>query len=378
MKSPTVAVAGLGIHGSSASYELARRGCAVHGFDLFAPLHKNGSSHGRSRLIRLAYSEGGEYVELLKRAYTQWHALEEASGTALLQQTGLLIASAPGGQMAKGAFASAEQFDLPHRRMTAEQAHKSFPAFHPDQDMEIFFEDAAAILNGDLCVRTYQQQAQRLGAQLHFDEEVIAYENDGSGLLIRTSRDKYHVDRLVITTGPWIHELLGQLRLPLMAVRQAVTHFQPLKPALLDPEHLPPYLVEVPTALYYGFPHLEGQGMKIGRHDGGDVCNIRTIDRQVTDAEVAEREAILDRFLPGSRGALVDAYTCLYTNALDGNFIVDVHPENAKIVIASWCSGHGFKFGSVSGQVHADLAMHGKSKLPVAFLSLDRLRNKAV
>jgi sarcosine oxidase len=372
MKSFTVAVAGLGIHGSAAARELAARGCKVLGFDLFQPLHKNGSSHGRSRIIRLAYSEGAAYVEMLKIAYKLWYALEAESALPLLRQTGALIFAQPGGSLVSGALASARQFALPHKYMTAAEANSEFPGFQLNSDMDAFFEDIAGILDADRCVETYQTTARRLGADLHFGEEVLSYKEDGQGLLVHTDKNDYFVDRLVVTNGPWIQELFPELNLPLNVVRQAVTHFQPIKPELFAADHFPVYYFEAPEGCYYGFPDIPGQGVKFGRHDGGDICTARSIERTIEPAEIDERKLILQKYLPAAAGPLLDSYTCMYTNAVDRDFVVGLHPSNPNVVIGSWCGGHGFKFGPVSGVVHADLAMHGKTNLPVAFLSLER------
>jgi sarcosine oxidase len=378
MKSLTVAVAGLGIHGSAAAHELAARGCNVLGFDLFPPLHKNGSSHGRSRFIRLAYSEGAAYVEMLKIAYKLWHALELESGLPLLRQTGALIFGEPGGSLVSGALASARQFDLPHKHMTAAEANSEFPGFQLNGDMDAFFEDVAGILDADRCVEAYQEMAKRLGAELHFGEEVLSYKDDGQGLLLRTDKNDYHVDRLVITSGPWMQELVPELNLPLNVVRQVVTHFQPEKPELFAAAHFPIYYFEAPEGCYYGFPYIAGQGVKFGRHDGGDICNARSIKRTIEPAEIEERKIILQKYLPAAAGPLLDSYTCMYTNATDRDFIVGLHPSHPNVVVGSWCGGHGFKFGPVSAVVHADLAMHGKTDLPVAFLSLERFRAQTI
>jgi len=369
-----VAVAGLGIHGSSAVYELASRECDVVGFDLYGPLHKNGSSHGRSRIIRLAYSESPNYVKLLIEGYKRWHALEEECGRKLLLRTGGLIFGASKDHLVKGALESAAKFELAHRFMTPEDVATTFPGIRLAHDMVAFYEEEAGILDADACVESYQNQAKLKGADLHYGEEVLSYEASGSGLIVRTNKGTYEVDKLLITTGPWAGELLADLNLPLTVVRQVVAFFDPLAPELYTPQRCPIYYFEAPEGCYYGFPSLPGQGLKFGRHDTVEVCTARNVRREIDDAETTKLATVLGKYLPSSAGTFREAQTCLYTNAPDRDFIVGIHPAHANVVFGSWCGGHGFKFGSVSGKVHADLVINGQTDLPIAFLCADRFQ----
>jgi sarcosine oxidase len=109
-----------------------------------------------------------------------------------------------------------------------------------------------------------------------------------------------------------------------------------------------------------------------------EVCTARTVRRTIVDAEPAALATVLKKYLPSSVGTFRQAQTCLYTNAPDRDFIVGIHPQHANVVFGSWCGGHGFKFGSVSGKVHADLVTDGRTDLPITFLSADRFKSATI
>ncbi|MBY0359743.1 MAG: N-methyl-L-tryptophan oxidase [Candidatus Obscuribacterales bacterium] len=373
MSALKVAVAGLGIHGASAAYELQKRGCRVLGFDLHPPLHKQGSSHGRSRIIRLAYSESPHYVVLLQEAYKRWHDLAKKARRKLLRQTGGLIFGPRDGHLVSGALKSAQQFSLEHEYLSAAEVNRKFPGFSLPESLEAFYESAAGILDAEACVASYLKLAQLGGADLHHEEPVLSYEKEGSGIRIKTSKSSYLVDKLLLTTGPWASEFLADLKLPLQVVRQLVVHCQPSKRCVFNAKHFPVYYYEVSEGCYYGFPQLPGQGVKFGRHDVGQACTARNIKRSIDTAEVEALRSVINKYMPGScDGKVLRSYTCMYTNTPDRDFVVGLHPDNANIVFGSWCGGHGFKFGSVSGKIHADLLIQGKTDMPIDFLSLAR------
>src|SRR5215213_1417471 len=126
-----VIVAGLGGMGSSAAYHLAGRGKRVLGLERHTPAHDRGSSHGQSRIIRLAYSEGPDYVPPLLRAYELWEKLEEETGEDLMTLTGGLMIGPPGSTFFAGSTRSAEEHGLPYEVMDAPELKRRYPVFEP-------------------------------------------------------------------------------------------------------------------------------------------------------------------------------------------------------------------------------------------------------
>jgi sarcosine oxidase len=367
-----VIVLGLGAMGSAAAYHAARRGQRVLGLDAHPRGHDLGSSHGRTRMIREAYYEAPEYVPLVQRAYALWRDLEAESGRSLLRITGGLYLGRPDSELVAGVLASARQHGLAHDELDAAEVTARFPGFRPTEDQIGVYEANAGILEPEACVGAHLDLAARHGAELRHAEAVRRWSPDGDGVRVETEQGSYRADRLVITAGPWAAEVLAELRLPLTVWRLVNAHFEPTRPELFDVARCPVHLLSVPEGLYGGFPALPGQGVKLGRHDIGEVCGPHTIRREIDDGEVEELRTVFERYLPGSAGPLLWSFTCMYTMTPDHHFILDRHPQHTQVTYACGFSGHGFKFATVIGEILADLALDGSTRHPIGFLAADR------
>ena len=368
-----VIVIGMGGMGSAAAAHLAARGQRVLGLEQFGRLHKLGSSHGHSRIIREAYLEAPEYVPLVQRAYRLWRDLEAETGLELLTITGGLTIGAPGSQFVEGALASARLHDLPYELLDGRQAHERFPGLALGDELVAVHEPNAGYLRPEDCIDAHLIVASRQGADLHFDEGAAVWQADGDGVVVRTGRGEYRSERLVIAPGPWAGQVLADLNLPLEVERIVNIHAEPAQPDLYTADRFPVYLLEVPEGEYYGFPALPGQGVKFGRHEGGEITTPQAVRREVEPAEAQALLDVLGRYLPGAAGKVMLTLTCIYTNTPDANFIIDLHPEHRNVAIACGFSGHGYKFASVVGEVLADLATESQSRHDIGFLSLARL-----
>lgn len=365
-------VLGLGAMGSAATYHLARSGKRVLGLDAYPRGHTNGSSHGHSRGIREAYAESPQYVPLVQRAYTLWHALEEESGEQLLTITGRLGISPTGGAGIENSRIAAHRYGIPIEELTADAVKERFPGFRVPAGYVGIYEPRGGFLRPEACVRAHLDGAARVGAVVRHADPVRAWHPDGDGVRVETGTDVYHADRLVVTAGPWAGGILADLGLPLEPWRMYLVYFAPTRPALFGPDRCPNYSLNVPEGYYYGIPNLPGEGLKIGRHDRGEACAPETARRSVSDREVNAMRAILDTYMPGAAGEVREVSTCLYTMTPDGHFILDRHPEHAQVVYGCGFSGHGFKFASAIGEVLAELAMDGGTRHDIAFLSAAR------
>lgn len=372
-----VIVVGLGAMGSATAFHLAKKGQKVLGLDSFGRRHKFGSSHGTSRIIREAYFEDPNYVPLVKRAYQLWRELEAETGAELLMITGGLTAGKPDSEFVSGALASSKLYNLPYEYLSAAEVGARFPAFTLTENLVAIYEKNAGILFPESCVVAHLDQAIRYGAALHHEEQVLNWSSSNNSVRVETSRDSYEAARLIITTGPWASELLGDLGLPLKVQRIVNVHFEPDNPERFQPGTCPVYLLEVPEGQYYGFPMLPGEGLKIGRHDIGEVCTPQTINREVDPTEIEMLRAVLDRYMPGGTSAVKWSLTCMYTNTPDRNFILDRHPQHSNVVFGCGFSGHGFKFASAIGEVLAELSSEGRTQHPVDFLAAARFVSQA-
>jgi sarcosine oxidase len=374
-----VIVVGLGGMGSAAAFHLARRGQRVLGLEQFALAHDRGSSHGRSRITRQAYFEGPAYVPLLARATELWTQLQHDSGMRLLAMTGGLMLGPPGGGVVRGTLASARAHGLPHEVLEAAEVRRRFPQFRLDDGHLGVLDRSAGVLFPEDCIRAHAAAATRAGAELRWQEPVTGWKATGDSVEVTTGQRRYLARALVLCAGPWMAELLADLNVPLDVERNVLCWFRPRTSlAEFAPDRFPIFIMEHdPGRVFYGFPALGDDGLKVARHHGGERCTPATIRRQVSEGDVGELRAILDRTLPAAGGDLLSATTCMYTNTPDGHFIIDRDPRHPNVILASPCSGHGFKFASVVGEILADLAGDGQTRHPIEMFRLGRLRSDA-
>jgi sarcosine oxidase len=362
-----VIVVGLGAMDSAASYHLAKSGRKVLGLDRFTPPHAFGSSHGQTRIIREAYFEHPLYVPLLRRAYELWTQLEDESGEKLLRQTGGLMIGRPDGVIVSGAKQSAEEHQLRYEMLSAADVVRRFPALRPGDDMVAVWEPRAGILFPETCVQAHLTAALMHGASLRFEEQVLSWKPDSSGVRVITSRREYLAERLVLTAGSWIGLFLPDLNLPFTMERQVQFWFETKSnPAQFHPECCPIHIWEPePAKFFYGFPDL-GNGVKVARHHEGEPTHPDSINREVAAQEIETMRRLVRKFLPDADGPLRSSAVCMYTNTPDEHFFIDAHPAFPQVTIASPCSGHGFKFSSVIGEILAELLNDGKSRFDLS------------
>ena len=360
-----VIIVGLGAMGSAAAYHLAKQGKRVLGLDRFSPPHTFGSSHGETRIIREAYFEHPLYVPLVQRAYELWADLERASGQRLFVQTGGLMIGRAEGVVVGGAKRSAEQHHLQHEMLSSAEVRRRFPGLQPAEEMVAVWEPRAGILFPERCIEAHLSLARQHGATLLADAPVVKWQPNGDGVSVFTAKAELSATYLVLSAGAWLTSLVPDLKLPLTVERQMLFWFEPgAERNLFHPSSCPIHLWEWTAGrFFYGFPDL-GTGVKIARHHEGEITAPDNACREVKPEEVAAmRNIILRKFLPkAADGLLRNATVCLYTNTPDGHFLIDHHPSHPQVLIASPCSGHGFKFSSAIGEVLADLITQGQSR----------------
>lgn len=350
---PSVLVVGLGAMGSAAACHLAAAGARVTGFDRWSPPHDLGSSGGDTRIIREAYFEHPLYVPFVRRAYELWRALERDTGRRLLAPSGGLMMGDPEGEVVRGALDSARTHGLEHEVLDAATIARRFPQFRPPEGTVAVWEPRAGVLDAPGCIAAHLEMARRRGAALHFEREVRAWRADGAGVRVETDAGVHLADRLVLAAGPWMRSLVPGLKVEV--VRQALHWFEP-RANLEALDRSPIWIVEgADDYHFYGFPRREGL-VKVARHHGGTPADPDALDRGSWPSEVAALRERLAAFAPDLDGPLRRSVACMYTNTSDGHFVLDRHPEHAQVVVASPCSGHGFKFSSAIGEAIAALA----------------------
>lgn len=364
-----IAIVGLGAMGSAAAFHCARRGWKVLGLDQFRPPHQEGSSHGQTRIIREAYFEHPLYVPLIQRAYVLWEELEELTGEKLFQQTGGLMIGQPEGALVAGALLSARTHGLRHEVLSTEELRARYPALRPAPGTVAVWEPRAGILFPEKCIAAHLRMAEENGARIHCGEAVAHWEETSKGVRIRTERGEYEAKQLAFCAGSWLSTLVSALPVALTLERQILFWFRAEAPEQFKPEALPIFIWEyAPEQAFYGFPDV-GNGVKVAQHHAGEAAGPGKARRAVTNEEFAQMQSLLRPFLPELREPL-HAETCIYTNTPNNHFLLDFHPAHERVLLASPCSGHGFKFSSVIGEVIAKVMGGGESGFDLSLFTL--------
>lgn len=368
-----VAVIGLGAMGSATLLELARRGVSAIGIERFEPGHDRGSSHGETRIIRLGYFEHPSYVPLLRRTYELWRGLEAAAGRPFLNITGILEVGPPSGEVVEGTLRASREHNLPHDVMGAVETMRRFPAFRiPDGYIGVFQKDGG-FLDVEPSLAAMIALAKSAGARVRDNTAVRSIAPRGDGVTIETDRDVIEAGRAIVTAGAWLKMLLPDLPVEPRVTRQVQAWFEPRSAAPFERGRFPVFLLESSHGVHYGFPPHGGSSLKIAKHHGGDTpIDPDRADRDISAAdEAAIRDALADH-IPAANGRMLAAKTCLYTNTPDHDFIVDRAPGAPNVIVASPCSGHGFKFAPVIGEILADLSMEDGTRHDISRFSLTR------
>ncbi|MFT3809334.1 MAG: N-methyl-L-tryptophan oxidase [Micropepsaceae bacterium] len=367
-----VAVIGLGAMGSAALYHLARRGAAVIGIDRYAPPHDHGSSHGESRIIRLAYFEHPSYVPLLRRAYENWRALECLSGEDLLTITGIVEAGPPGSALVAGSLEACRLHGIDHTEMDGAEISARFPAFDLPRDYRGVFQKNGGYLKPERAIAAHLRLAEAAGAET-LTTAVRAITPRAGHIAVDLGDRVIEAGRVIVAAGPWIADLVPELRPHLRLTQQTLCWYRPRDPTPFAPGRLPVFIVESEDDAVYGFPDFAGSGFKCASHRvGPDIAHASDPRHAPTSNDEAPTHRFLERFMPDAPGSLNAMKTCIYTRTPDEDFILDTHPRDPRIVVASPCSGHGFKFASVIGEILADLATAGSTRHDIARLGLAR------
>jgi sarcosine oxidase len=363
--------------GSAALYHLARRGQRVLGLERFDIPHELGSSHGVTRIIRLAYYEHPSYVPLLRRAYELWRELETLAGEQLLHVTGSLDAGPPDSDVVQGSLRSCQLHDLPHELLTSAEITRRYPGYRLPAGHVAVLQPDGGFLLPERCVVQHVWAAQALGAEVHARERVLdwAPSPTGQGVRVRTERGTYEAGRLIVAAGAWSASLVRRLAGLAVPERQVLAWLQPTVPERFALGCFPVFNLLVEEGRYYGFPVFGVPGFKFGRyHHLGERVDPDQLQREPTDRDEAVLRTFAERYFPDGAGPTMALKSCLFTNSPDEHFLVDLHPQYPQVVVASPCSGHGFKFASVIGEILADLATGGQTGHDISLFRLARFK----
>jgi len=372
-----VIVVGIGAFGSAACDHLARRGARVLGLEQFEVPNALGSSGGETRFIRLSYFEHPDYVPLLRRAYRNWDELGERTGEQVLFRTGAVYIGRPDGELISGSLRAARSYGIDHEMLDPVALRERCGPFELPEGFAAMYEPEGGYVRSLRAIAGHAGQAREHGARIIAGETVHSWTSRSGGVRVTTDKGSYQAGKIIFSAGSWTSQLLQDLAVKLTVTRQPLFWVAPAQDAPFRQGRFCCWALQGDEpafqGIHYGFPIIDDQkAMKIGHHFPGQAGTPRTLDRNPRPGDFQPLMPVFDTFLPSGRGPVAGAMVCMYTNSPDGHFIVDRHPEHDNVVLACGFSGHGFKFASVLGEALADLALEGRSTLPIDFLGLQR------
>ncbi len=354
-------IIGAGGMGSAVAYHLACSGAKTLVLEQFSRGHAFGSSHGDSRIIRLAY-EKKFYVELMISAYIEWRKLEAASGKKLLFNTGGVTIASKGHDYIVGLRDSMDAGGVESEWWDREQVSARFPQFQIDDGMCVLWQKDTGFLYASECTSTHLQLAERHGAEIRESTCVTDIDWQSSVPEVFVKGESFRGRKVIVTAGPWTSTVLGELKLPLTVTRQQVVYFRPTNVNLFQPDKFPVFIEITQGEFIYGIPVFGNDAVKVARHGLGETVSPDTCDRTPSADYIEHLRGYLKARIPNAAGEMLRAQVCLYTETSDGDFIIDTHPDCPNLVIAAGFSGHGFKFCSLVGRILAEMASLGQTR----------------
>lgn len=347
-----VLVVGGGINGLCTAWWLAGHGVHVGLVEQFALGHDRGSSHGRSRITRSAYGDPA-YVRLMRLAHEEaWPALEADAGRPLrLPRDGCFFGPIDG--PFRDYVAAVREVDVDAEPVDGAEARRRFPMFRfPPGVFAVHDRTAAVVAAAD----TIAALTEMVRARCTVLEGVTVRALDPGGPYVETDRGRLAAHRIVVTAGPWATRLLPGLARRLTPVRQTVAYFD--VPGAAD---FPVWAWRGHEDFYYGLPAFQRSGLKAANHRTSGEADDPDVDGTLPVDDV---RAFLEAHLTVPVGELLATERCFYTNTDDEDFVFDHHPESRSVVVGVGMSGHGFKFGPLTGRILGELALDGRTSIP--------------
>ncbi|WP_077618471.1 N-methyl-L-tryptophan oxidase [Bacillus sinesaloumensis] len=352
-----VIIVGAGSMGMAAGYYLAKKGKRVLLLDSHNPPHTEGSHHGETRIIRHAYGEGESYVEMALRAQELWNELQELSPEEIFIKTGVLNVAAPHSTFIQNVIRSAHKYSLNVEQLSAEEITRRWDGVTVPEGFIGCYERDSGVLMSEFCISAYKTQALKHGAIFKPYSPVTSISIYENHVQVNTETEIFTGETLLVTPGAGARKLLPLvgLELPLQEVRKTFSWFD-TDEEIYHSDIFPAFAFELPDETYYGFPSINGAGVKIGRHDGGQPRDMDKPNPEFGSYEQdsADVSRFAERYLH-KVGEHKLGKVCTYTNTPDEDFIIDRHPKYDHVVIACGFSGHGFKFSSVVGEILSEL-----------------------
>lgn len=357
-----VVVIGLGAVGSATLFHLSKSSKSILGIDRFEPPHTLGSSHGESRITRLAVGEGEDYVALAKRSHQLWREMEAEAGVDIMSTTaGILLDSGtqPWSKHGSEGFwdrteSFAKRQNVGHQVLDHEELKARFPAFQLGSSGKVYLEHDAGFLRPERAIQTQLELATKNGAQLLFNSPVEELSKLGDSILIRSGEREILADKVLLSAGGWIRDFLPEEEKPKFKICRQVLHWLEIEPGFTDWATYPVWMWgfgPAPEDFIYGFPSLDGKTVKMASECFVDEFHPDYLNRTVSSEEQEQfwSEKVEGKIL-GLKRKIIQSVVCFYTVTEDARFVIRPMRDMENVVLVSACSGHGFKHSAALGE----------------------------
>lgn len=369
-----IAVLGMGAVGALCVYEASKQGLSVIGIDQYDPPHSYGSTHGETRLIREAYSEGPEYVPLLRESLDLWRQLNTEIGENMFRDIGIQYIGPKDNPRMLSVRNSSQEYDIPLYGYTDNPSHKQTGFCYPE-DWDHIYELNAGYITVEPAMRALFKAAKQKGATLSPNTKILDIEIGDTQCRVRTDTSEITAKKLIIALGPWAHESMDFLTPHLELERHTLHWFEDPKGDFTPKDGMMPWVVHHPEGwFFYGFPTNEAGLVKMSEHAYGDrVATTKDIKRDITPEDTDTIEAFQKQYMP-SLSKRVHSSSCIYTMTKDGHFIIDHYPGTNHAVFAAGLSGHGYKFAPAMAQALIQMVMDGQTKKDWSLFKFSRFQ----
>lgn len=358
-------VIGAGIHGLSTCYHLSRQNIRDIGLiEQFSLAHGRGSSHGHSRITRSAYVNA-HYVRLMQIAHGEsWPQLERDAGRQLVYPTPGCFFGPPDGKY-KSYARAVEEVGVAVERLTPREGRKRFPHFRFENAAGVLYDRTAGLIAAAQTVQSLIRLIRKRDVEIRENATVQRVDLMRDPIRVKTSTGDLETERLIVTAGPWASRLLPVLNSRVAVARQTVGYFQLAGTRERSAFPVWGYLLGKGDMGYYGLPQFGRDGIKIAKHIVSGVDDDPDeVPAQMPKAAIDDLRAFIEEQFAPPVERFIDWETCLYTNTPTEDFILDIHPDNPNVVIGAGFSGHGFKFGPLTGRILSELGLYGKTTIP--------------
>ena len=360
-----IAVIGAGVFGAWTAHHLRRSGHRVTVVDMSGPANDRASSGGESRMTRAAYGKDAIYTRMARDSLPQWQALSDLAGLPILHRCGVLFFFDSDEPYIHDSLATHHRLGLQTAQLGPTEMAKRFPMIDFTGVHSGLFEPGFGALMARRAVQTLVKCFVADGGRYVTGKAEMPPPGDRLHHLHLSSGETIHADAFVFAAGPWLPKLFPTLLgRRIIATRQEVFFFAPPQgDRRFLPGTMPGWADFNGGKIVYGFPELEGRGVKFANDDHGVEVDPDTQSRVPTDAALAEIVAFRDRRFPLLRGAsLTESRVCQYENSSNGDFLIDRHPDMANVILVGGGSGHGFKHGPEVGRAAAALVASGAAQ----------------